>query len=310
MQGGPGGPRSTVTFVCPKCKGSLQMSEDSMECLACSAQFSKLDGFPCFTAEYEEAQRTHAIPSNELVMGKRAAAEFLVPLLTDLFAGSHHNGLSVLDVGCGSGEIANTLRVEHSYDCWGIDLGYRRLHWKNLAIADSLAVASGASLPFEDESFDFVYSFGVIEHVGAAGPGMLELTEEYTSIRQDFVRELLRVTKAGGYVLLTCPNRCFPIDFFHRTNSLGMRFHSWTERLLLSYGDLEKLLIDGHDTSVSTLPLDRYFGFSWAERGKHQGLRKILVGPGRLYLGFVSSHHLLRSSFLAPFLLVLGNKRS
>ena len=54
------------------------------------------------------------------------------------------------------------------------------------------------SMPFEDNSFDFVFSSAVIEHVGS------RLNQER------FINELFRVAKE--YVCITTPNRWFPIE--------------------------------------------------------------------------------------------------
>lgn len=59
--------------------------------------------------------------------------------------------------------------------------------------------ADGRNLPFADESFDFVHSSAVLEHVGGA--------ERQTR----FIAEALRVARKG--IFLTTPNRWFPVEF-------------------------------------------------------------------------------------------------
>jgi hypothetical protein len=59
--------------------------------------------------------------------------------------------------------------------------------------------ADGSKLPFATESFDFVHSSAVLEHVGA------------TNTQISFLRELWRVARRGIFV--TTPNRWFPIEF-------------------------------------------------------------------------------------------------
>lgn len=56
----------------------------------------------------------------------------------------------------------------------------------------------GRALPFGNESFDFVYSHAVIEHVGSRKQ------------QAQFLNEALRVARRG--VLLTTPNRWHPIE--------------------------------------------------------------------------------------------------
>jgi len=67
----------------------------------------------------------------------------------------------------------------------------RRLHGEKLVRAD--VIVPNAPLPYADGSFDLVVSMDVIEHLPEAG-------------LLPWLRELLRVTRAGGLVFLTTPN--------------------------------------------------------------------------------------------------------
>ena len=60
-------------------------------------------------------------------------------------------------------------------------------------------LADGRALPFADNSFDYVHSSAVLEHVGNR---QQQLT---------FVSEALRVARKG--VFITTPNRWFPVEF-------------------------------------------------------------------------------------------------
>jgi ubiquinone/menaquinone biosynthesis C-methylase UbiE len=59
--------------------------------------------------------------------------------------------------------------------------------------------ADGRALPFADDSFDFVHSSAVIEHVGAHAE----------QVR--FLAECARVARRG--IFITTPNRWFPVEF-------------------------------------------------------------------------------------------------
>jgi SAM-dependent methyltransferase len=68
--------------------------------------------------------------------------------------------------------------------------------WRKLVRADpnlTLRVADGRALPFEAATFDHAYSISVLEHVADAGD-------------EAALRELARVTKPGGRVLITLPH--------------------------------------------------------------------------------------------------------
>lgn len=85
----------------------------------------------------------------------------------------------VLEIGCGLGaDLAAFSRA----DAWavGIDLtphhvalAQRRLGL--LGLPSHLAVADAECLPFRDETFDFVYSFGVLHHTPQAKLAMAEV---------------------------------------------------------------------------------------------------------------------------------------
>jgi SAM-dependent methyltransferase len=97
-------------------------------------------------------------------------------------------GKKILELGCGNGE-----RTRLFYDVsivTGVDIVDKvsnvRKRKFNFFLADATA------LPFEDESFDAVVSFDVVEHI---------LQDE------QFVREAFRVCKKGGAVILGTPNR-------------------------------------------------------------------------------------------------------
>lgn len=94
-------------------------------------------------------------------------------------------GKRVLEAGCGTGLILEALSsvAEHAV---GADLSAGMLRGsveKGLPIAQ----ANLTSLPFADDSFDFVCSFKVLAHVPPI---------------QEAVQELVRVTKPGGKLAL------------------------------------------------------------------------------------------------------------
>ena len=100
---------------------------------------------------------------------------------------------------------------------------------------------SGDTFPFQDNQFDWVFSNGVIEHIG----------QELAQLR--FLNEMLRV---GKNVFFTTPNKYFPIEahtqvfFLHYNNRL---FDSWKQKnvperkepiVLLSKQKISKIMQD------------------------------------------------------------------
>lgn len=98
----------------------------------------------------------------------------------------------VLDFGCGNGDVVADLR-RHGRDATGIELDEPRIR-KALKPESAPHVAlypGGAPLPFDAESFDWIVSTEVIEHV----PDIAR-----------YVPELHRVLRPGGRVLVTTPD--------------------------------------------------------------------------------------------------------
>ena len=85
------------------------------------------------------------------------------------------------------------------------------------------AVADGRRLPFDDDSFDYVVSAQVLEHV---------------SEKATLIEEVARVLKPGGRFLVAFPNRFFPLD----PHSLSPFFPWLPKRVVLLYFGLL-----GHD---------------------------------------------------------------
>jgi SAM-dependent methyltransferase len=111
----------------------------------------------------------------------------------------HATGRDVLDVGCNTGY--GTVRfVPVARRVVGVDVSPRAIE----AAVDravngqpEFILSGGLDLPFPDDSFDLVTSFQVLEHV----PDPLV-----------FLRELARVARPGGQVILATPNAATRLD--------------------------------------------------------------------------------------------------
>jgi SAM-dependent methyltransferase len=101
----------------------------------------------------------------------------------------------LLDAGCGLGTYLQALE-EYSRQRFGLEIEFNRA-LSALKLADGLVLGVGEALPFYDHAFDFVLSNEVIEHV------------EDDRLA---VREMVRVTKPGGRIVIFCPNRWYPVE--------------------------------------------------------------------------------------------------
>ncbi|WP_430009717.1 methyltransferase domain-containing protein, partial [Methylophaga lonarensis] len=128
-------------------------------------------------------------------------------------------------------------------------------------------------LPFEDNSLDFAFTLGVIEHIGTSD-GHADRLPNYREIRKRWLREVFRVLKPGGRMLIGGPNRNFPVDTAHGPDSkasaverklsdwAGATVHKvWGENFLWSYKDFPDYL-QGLDYELEALSVKNYVYFS------------------------------------------------
>jgi SAM-dependent methyltransferase len=94
---------------------------------------------------------------------------------------------TILDVGCGPSSWLWKLGMKPV----GLDLCHA--YTKKFRDAGNLSVtASAAMVPFPADSFDLVFSYGLLHHLPEA-------------MARDTVGEIIRVTRAGGHVVIFDP---------------------------------------------------------------------------------------------------------
>ncbi|MBE2219939.1 MAG: class I SAM-dependent methyltransferase [Anaerolineae bacterium] len=101
----------------------------------------------------------------------------------------------ILDNGCGLGTYLDAF-APFTSQRFGLELEHDRA-LKAIPTATGIVEGVGETLPFPTNTFDFVFSNEVIEHV------------------QDdakYAAEMVRVVKPGGRILIFCPNRWYPVE--------------------------------------------------------------------------------------------------
>jgi SAM-dependent methyltransferase len=127
-------------------------------------------------------------------------------LCTYLFQSFNLNkGMKMLEPGCGRGEFLNNFK-ELGLDVVGIDISPEAANFDN-DLDVKICDVENERLPFEDNTFDVIYSKSFIEH--------LYYPERY-------LEEALRVLKSGGILITLVPDwesnyKIYFDDFTHRT---------------------------------------------------------------------------------------------
>lgn len=188
-------------------------------------------------------------------------------------------GKDVLEVGCGSG-IAVQLFAEAGADVTAVDLTpwaveTTRARLEAFGLNGNVVEADGEDLPFEDASFDLVFSWGVIHH---------------TSDMSRALSELVRVCRPGGKLVLMLYHRRSLFFVAYRAlarflplaRRLGFHFEGArageregfiarhftrreVERMLAEHG-LERIRVEPYGQDAELLPMPRRVRLPITER--------------------------------------------
>ena len=144
-----------------------------------------------------------------------------IPLFPLLPAGE---GRTLLDVGCNWGRWT-IAAARAGWRPTGIDLakksvGAARRVAEQLGVEAEYAVADARSLPFDDDSFDAVFSYSVLQHLAK---------EDVPRV----VSELGRVLRPGGLAWIEMPNARGPLNLARRARrgfsaGAGQDVRYWT----------------------------------------------------------------------------------
>jgi SAM-dependent methyltransferase len=166
--------------------------------------------------------------------GGALAAESLSELLVK-------NGASIdkmdaiLDFGCGCGRVLRHWRGLTQTRVSGSDYNRLLVQWcqENLSFADVRLNRLSPPLDFDDAQFDLVYAFSVFTHLTP-------------NLQLDWIKELARVLKPGGYVVVSTHGD----SYSHRLKP--------SERRLFDAGQLvvkDDLEAPGHNTCAAYHPV-------------------------------------------------------
>jgi len=172
---------------CPKCAASLRAvdgAEPSLACTVCQLEFPIVDGIPrmllpamraALASQRAESDFEKRQADTALSFGyewrrfpemypewEQTFLDYMQPHPPEFFQGKR-----VLDAGCGNGRFAY-YAAKYGAEVWAIDLGpaveVARSNTREMNNVEVIQ-ADLHHLPFAPESFDFVYSLGVLHHL-------------------------------------------------------------------------------------------------------------------------------------------------
>jgi SAM-dependent methyltransferase len=136
---------------------------------------------------------------------------------------------TLIDVGCGEGALLDRLRAGYGdswtltgYEVSGVRAEMARSH------GHTVHTSSDGIVPVEDGAFDVATACHVIEHVPDDGV---------------FARELLRITRPGGFVYVETPVKLPGAWYFRRNPQAGWVLDSTHVREYRSAGAVDDVLV-------------------------------------------------------------------
>ncbi len=252
------------------------------------------------------------------IQQKNHARLFREYLLQQFGEGSFHTSL---DIGCGIGGCVNEAR-DLGIEAYGADLPAQTVAWKARGNDPERFFACDATaLPFAGDQFDAAWTLGVIEHIGTTnGYVLMDDVQEH---RRRFAQEILRVVKPGGRIIVSCPNKRFPLDIQHPIDPeeaakptalyalrrkvfqrFNLNFHPVRGAYhLLSYKEVSDLFSPpGVRTTIRPLSMEGFFGFTLFQ----EGLRAKLLPVVKSYVEHLPPF--LWKTWLNPYTLLMVTK--
>lgn len=188
-------------LACPACRNPvLQHTEDGHFCAVCGIAYPTIDGIPSFlmpdtpirgaeqdraefwNAGWEKRNRDYLKLNRDEILARRevfltAMRGQAYPSVTDIGPFNVAN-TTFLNIGCGGGD-EGLLFAGYGANYVGVDFSFNAARYTQELISRAgfsghTYHAEAEHLPFKDDSFDFIYSNGVLHHT----PNTLEALTE------------------------------------------------------------------------------------------------------------------------------------
>jgi ubiquinone/menaquinone biosynthesis C-methylase UbiE len=154
---------------CPHCRGELTIQPGSFCCRSCSRNFPITNGVLRFVESEDYAENfgfewtKYARTQLDDEISNVSERQFLE---STGFNPAEFEGKWILDIGCGMGRFAE-VASRWGANVVGIDLSLASdVAARNLSMRENVWICqtSVLNLPFSEQSFDYIYSIGVLHH--------------------------------------------------------------------------------------------------------------------------------------------------
>lgn len=200
-------------------------------------------------------------------------------------------GMKVLEIGCAPGKYLSLVAVEFGVEVAGLDYSTVGIEtckklFETLGLNADFRCEDLFSTSFENESFDIIYSKGLIEHFRDP-TGAVEVHH--------------RLLKRGGRAIITVPNY----------SGIYGKLQRWTEpeNLSMSVQNLDIMSTDALSKLISTQPTGQVSSYPWGlmSCGLVNWRGKFPIPVARLLTGMIRLASLIQPfqiDWLAPSLVL------
>lgn len=258
------------------------------------------------SGDFEQAWNIFSSVAVESEQNPPYHLRILLELLNDVQSGRRRQDVTILDHGCG-GAVSLLYLLALGYEgIHGVDVGgacedWNRLTNEHLGLkGQRFFIYDGSTLPFRNDTFDFIFSNQVIEHL-----------EDH--VLEAFYSEEGRVLVPGGMAYHQVPHRLVPYDSHTRTwfihylprsiwlrilRAMGRDSETAVKHLFLRWPSTHRRFARLHLGCVEDRTMDRFIGvtdLSYFEgpRALRRSLGVLVAMPGlgpivqKLFANFV-----------------------